>query len=824
MALYQSLTSSSTPEQIAAAYKEAIASAGGDTAANQKIATDYLTSLGISAPTITAAYNQYLSPTGSMGALPQTSASADPIEQLYQQYAGRAADPGGLDYWRNQFGSEVDPNETSIFQRAVAEGVAKGIESTATATNYNPYFTANPDVAAAYLQNTYGLTPEQFAAYHYNTYGQYEGRAAPTAGDTGATTASSTTPSNTLRYYTGKTYPTDQVVNLAKQLATIADLQSFSGGVFGENKPSVGFDYSEAVKALGGSPTTVDQVLLDSAANLLDQGITDISQLKPSSYTDPDTGETTTQNSLFAGQTYSGPGVTNYQIQFDPSGKPKFTTSGADTGDKGLLVPLAIGASLFGVPALLGSALAPGAAAATQAAIGGAAFGGGISALTGQNVVKGALLGGVTGYAGSALGDMLKAGVTDTNLLKAAADADVAGGMLPQFGTNAAYDAAMQNLITNSPGAVQQLKTISDASSGAAADTLAGLDPTYGSNATYDQFMQDAMTPDAQAAIQNQIDTAASNAANVEPGFDNWTPNGDVVSSVSPTTFTDVPQADYSNEGKNYPTEASTQGKGGSPINASMAAAAGIPAGLGSLAKLAAVGLGAKGVSSLMNPTTGVGGGGFGGDGFNPLGGYRFDPSKFQATIPDPAQFRPTEGVVTVPDAIRMAAARQGMPVPGMPIQAMAEGGPTKPTYTPRAKLAMMSPWERAAAQLNNYAYAARMPVAAATPQANVSQLGQFAAGGGISDLGSYSDGGRMLKGAGDGMSDSIPATIGGHRPARLADGEFVIPADVVSGLGNGSTDAGAKQLYKMMDRVRKARTGTKKQGREINPGKMMPV
>ena len=99
-----------------------------------------------------------------------------------------------------------------------------------------------------------------------------------------------------------------------------------------------------------------------------------------------------------------------------------------------------------------------------------------------------------------------------------------------------------------------------------------------------------------------------------------------------------------------------------------------------------------------------------------------------------------------------------------------------------------------------------------------------FAAGGGISDLGSYSDGGRMLKGAGDGMSDSIPATIGGKRPARLADGEFVVPADVVSGLGNGSTDAGAKQLYKMMDRVRQSRTGTKKQGREINPGKLMPV
>jgi len=93
---------------------------------------------------------------------------------------------------------------------------------------------------------------------------------------------------------------------------------------------------------------------------------------------------------------------------------------------------------------------------------------------------------------------------------------------------------------------------------------------------------------------------------------------------------------------------------------------------------------------------------------------------------------------------------------------------------------------------------------------------------GGISDLGGYSDGGRMLRGPGDGMSDSIPASIAGKRPARLANEEFVVPADVVSHLGNGSSDAGAKQLYAMMDRVRQARTGRKSQGREINPRKYM--
>jgi len=97
-------------------------------------------------------------------------------------------------------------------------------------------------------------------------------------------------------------------------------------------------------------------------------------------------------------------------------------------------------------------------------------------------------------------------------------------------------------------------------------------------------------------------------------------------------------------------------------------------------------------------------------------------------------------------------------------------------------------------------------------------------AGGGLGSLGGYSDGGRMLKGPGDGMSDNIPAVIGGKQPARLADGEFVVPADVVSHLGNGSTDAGAKQLYKMMDRIRQARTGKKKQAPAVKTGRMMPA
>ena len=103
-----------------------------------------------------------------------------------------------------------------------------------------------------------------------------------------------------------------------------------------------------------------------------------------------------------------------------------------------------------------------------------------------------------------------------------------------------------------------------------------------------------------------------------------------------------------------------------------------------------------------------------------------------------------------------------------------------------------------------------------------------YAMGGGLGSLGSYSDGGRLLRGPGDGVSDSIPATIGQkQQPARLADGEFVIPARIVSELGNGSTDAGAKKLYAMMDRVQRARgktTGKNKVAANSRSDKYLPA
>ena len=118
------------------------------------------------------------------------------------------------------------------------------------------------------------------------------------------------------------------------------------------------------------------------------------------------------------------------------------------------------------------------------------------------------------------------------------------------------------------------------------------------------------------------------------------------------------------------------------------------------------------------------------------------------------------------------------------------------------------------------------LPAVRAAEAAQVAQAAQAAnntqtlAMGGIAGMAPP----RYLRSATDGMADKIPASIDGSAPAALSGGEFVIPADVVSGMGNGNSDAGAKNLYAMMDRVRQARTGTTKQAPAIDPNKMLPT
>ena len=204
------------------------------------------------------------------------------------------------------------------------------------------------------------------------------------------------------------------------------------------------------------------------------------------------------------------------------------------------------------------------------------------------------------------------------------------------------------------------------------------------------------------------------------------------------------------------------------------------------------------------------------------------------AMVPDAFQTAVNAGV-GAPGAAKTQAATQptmmqsiGNYLAADPTRAAMIGGAALPTLTPATS--SLSPYAYEGPEKEeydgplskfNYDPSRYRPRYASGGLADTAVARRMMGGG---HLGSYSDGGRLLKGPGDGMSDDIPAKIGKKQPARLADGEFVVPADVVSGIGNGSTDAGAKKLYAMMDKVRQARTGNKKQGKAINPDKYMPA
>jgi hypothetical protein len=202
----------------------------------------------------------------------------------------------------------------------------------------------------------------------------------------------------------------------------------------------------------------------------------------------------------------------------------------------------------------------------------------------------------------------------------------------------------------------------------------------------------------------------------------------------------------------------------------------------------------------------------FVGQGYGP--GTRSKTYQEPAYVPPPGS-RPQPSGMLTPDYLANYMqqpsfnAAEGGPVP-MPVPSYPMSGITQPGYSQPLN------FSRPTEVLQDY-----------EPKVDT-YTGQEVrmAGGGLASLGTYSDGGQLLKGPGDGMSDDIPAMIEGEQPqkAALADGEFVVPADVVSGIGNGSTEAGSRRLYEMMDRVRMARTGREKQAPEIEAGKYLPA
>jgi hypothetical protein len=240
--------------------------------------------------------------------------------------------------------------------------------------------------------------------------------------------------------------------------------------------------------------------------------------------------------------------------------------------------------------------------------------------------------------------------------------------------------------------------------------------------------------------------------------------------------------------------------------------------GSGTAAQLASLG----GIGALLNS---IGGGGSGG-----FAGYRGSIPKYTASR---TQYAPPVSTLNRGPAPSNEMVMDYLKRPGltdaMIARSMNEYGVSPQQIADVTKAPLADVQSRYQAALGPNAGIARRPgsggvtyfspmvytpqaaaAPAAAPAAPVVQpnptIQDTYAEGGIASLGGYSDGGQLLRGPGDGVSDDIPATIGDKQPARLADGEFVVPARIVSELGNGSTEAGARKLYAMMDRIKKAR------------------
>ena len=344
----------------------------------------------------------------------------------------------------------------------------------------------------------------------------------------------------------------------------------------------------------------------------------------------------------------------------------------------------------------------------------------------------------------------------------------------------------------------------------------------------------------------------------VDPNI-NWDPvtGGYVDASGNPVNADGTPIASYSNEGNNYPTPGSTQGPGGSPVNSSADTST------SDLTKYLQNLLGTKMTGAQMASLGLVGAGGLAGALTN-LNKPKITPVGYQGGIPKlvanrtmvtapPPGHVPGSGGVNYGGDVTYtpkgaAAVSSGLAGDvGGDVAYSASAPQLQKLLTSSIPTANIADQQRATVQYEDYAknnearlaskmaqgpdstadfIAPTMTAQQYASQRNVLpelQAGQGYAQGGLMGLAHGGSAGQYLQGSTDGMADKLPTSIDGKQPAALSHGEFVVPADVVSHLGNGNSDAGAKKLYSMMDKIRQARTGTKKQGKQINPDKFMP-
>jgi len=429
------------------------------------------------------------------------------------------------------------------------------------------------------------------------------------------------------------------------------------------------------------------------------------------------------------------------------------------------------------------SALVGGIAGAAATGAVGAGLGAGVSAATGGDVGQGALMGGISGLASGALA--------------AAAPALQGAEVATEVGKEVGKEAVVQG---TEQAAVQGTGQV--ANQGISA--LPAVDPT----AAVNPASQTVVNPAASQVASNPVVTSTGNGAPVVHG-----PTGPLKSVDQELFAAKNLAANEANAswGSQLLSKAgiADAGQTGNAIGGKALENAVYGAGINGLLA------GAQGKDVGRGMLTGAVSGGVGGAAAGGLG-------QMGGTVGEFATNNPGLTSALVGGATNMALDNALTSDPTMPeergIRANVKWNPSvyRP-YGPQFAAGGIT-------DLDNYDQSPQMQSPGTLDIPNRNEVSnnqgymgdsvQMMAHGGISDLGGYSDGGRLLKGPGDGVSDDIPASIGGKQPARLAEGEFVVPARIVSELGNGSTDAGAKRLYQMMDRIQSERKKTTGKGK----------
>lgn len=326
------------------------------------------------------------------------------VEDLYRQYAGREADPGGLEFWRAGFGSEISPQEVASFQQAVSEARAQGTEPAPVAQA-----AAKPSLV------------DQILASSDTSKWSGEGKGSVRANAEDMANILSGIGITDISQFGQIEVPLDVSVRPIYEYIPegYGDSASYTARIAGytdQNGNPVDPSLVKTSTILGssGDGAGYETIYTAPLGTQTTYGNKVTGQVVPNTYGERQTGD------AFGG-TYSGKGNTGYRAQFTPDGKPVFYTSAQSSSSLPELMPfIQLGLAATGAGGLLGGALNSGLGlglgTAGTSALGGAALGGLTSAATGQDVLKGAALGGLGGYAGNALGDYLKAGAGNMSI------------------------------------------------------------------------------------------------------------------------------------------------------------------------------------------------------------------------------------------------------------------------------------------------------------------------------------------------------------------------------------------------------------------------